>query len=71
MAGLHGEAVKLRVTAAPRGGAANTEAERALADLVGVRPRSVAVVGGQRSRDKVLHVDGVTAAEVVNRLNAS
>lgn len=38
LAGLHGNALRVRVSAPPEGGAANRELVRLLAGLLGVRP---------------------------------
>lgn len=51
-AGLHGGALKLRVRAPAEGGRANRAAERLVASLLDVPPRSVAVVSGAHGRRK-------------------
>lgn len=59
--GRHGEAVKIKVAAPPADGAANAELRRFLAGLLGVRVAEVELLAGERSRDKVVLVHGVTA----------
>ena len=66
--GLHGDALKVAVTAAPTGGKANRAIERALAKAFGVRPSAVDVVAGQTSRDKTARISGLGAAEARKRL---
>ena len=65
IAGAYGEdAIKLRVAAPPVEGRANAEAERYVAELLGVTASDVSVVGGASSRSKTLLVRGVEAALV-------
>lgn len=51
-AGLHGDRLKLRVTAPPVDGAANDACIRAVAERLGVPRSSVALVAGKTGRDK-------------------
>jgi uncharacterized protein (TIGR00251 family) len=68
--GRHGDAWKLRVTAAPERGKANTAVVRLLAERLGLSPRDVSVVSGTLTRDKVVEVRGVSADEAERRLAA-
>jgi uncharacterized protein (TIGR00251 family) len=52
----------IRVTAPPLDGRANQAIRRLLADLLGVRTADVSIVRGERSRDKLIRVDGVDEA---------
>ena len=63
-----GDALYLRLTAPPVEGAANEACAEFVAGLLGVRPAQVAVVGGHKSRDKVLLVTGLRGEEVRERL---
>ena len=56
VAGLHGEALKVRVAAPPVEGRANALLEEFIARALGVPRRSVAVVKGGSSRRKAVHV---------------
>ena len=49
-----------RLTAPPVEGAANRALCRLIARTVGVAPSRVAVVRGERSRDKVVRVEGLS-----------
>lgn len=60
--GLHGDALKVRVSAAPVDGAANEAVVRAIADAFGCTARAVRLVAGAGARRKVVEVDGVTIA---------
>ncbi|WP_018870770.1 DUF167 domain-containing protein [Thioalkalivibrio sp. ALgr3] len=56
--GWMGDALKLRVRAAPEKGRANRAVERLLAAELGLPADSVRVVSGQTGRDKTVEVDG-------------
>lgn len=62
--GLHGEALKVRLSAPPVDGAANAALIELLADVLGVPRRSVRIVAGLQSRRKVVEVVGATADRV-------
>jgi uncharacterized protein (TIGR00251 family) len=64
------EALRVRVTAAPVDGEANTAVCRLVARALGVAPSTVALVRGERSRDKVVRVAGLSLADVRARLAA-
>jgi uncharacterized protein len=69
--GPYGEsALKLRVAAPPVDGKANAEAERFLAELLGIPRSDVTVVRGASSRDKVILIHGVGQDEVQKILPA-
>ena len=54
--GRHGDALKLRLAAAPVEGKANTALRAFLADAFGVHLRDVTLLRGETSRDKVVRV---------------
>jgi uncharacterized protein YggU (UPF0235/DUF167 family) len=60
--GRRGDALVVRVTARPAGGAATRAALRAVADAFGVPRPDVTLVTGAASRDKVIEVAGPPAA---------
>ena len=60
-----------RVTAPPVDGAANDALCRLVAKAAGVPRSRVAVVRGERARQKVVRVDGVDEATVRARIGAS
>lgn len=53
-----GPAIKARVRAAPEDGAANAALEAVVAAWLGVAKRTVAIVGGHKSRTKSLAITG-------------
>jgi uncharacterized protein (TIGR00251 family) len=69
VAGEHGGALKVEVTAPPEGGAANVAVEELVASLLGVAKRAVTVVVGHGSRSKTLSVTGVDAASAAAALD--
>lgn len=68
LAGPHGDAVRVRVTAPPVGGRANEAVLRVLARVLGVDPGSLTVTAGATGRRKRVLVRGLAAAEVEARL---
>ena len=69
--GRHGEAWKLRVSAAPDRGRANEAVLRLLADRLGVPQASLTVVAGHTSRDKVVELRGLDGPETERRLEGT
>ena len=54
----------VRLTAPPVDNAANQQCIRALAEVLGIRPRQVAIVSGHKSREKRVRVEGVDARRI-------
>jgi len=69
--GRHGEAWKVRVAAAPEGGKANDAMLDLLARILVVPRRSLDLVAGRASRDKIVVLEGLTDAEAESRLAAA
>ncbi len=70
VAGVHGDALKLRVAAPPVDGRANEAARTALAAALGVAPASVVLVSGEHSRAKQFAVRGLSLTEARARVAA-
>jgi uncharacterized protein (TIGR00251 family) len=64
VAGLHGDALKVRLAAPPLEGAANDELVAFLAKRLGVPRSAVRLVRGARARRKVVVVMGVGEEDV-------
>ena len=64
------DALRVRVTAPPVEGEANAAVRSLLARTLGVAPSAVEVVRGDRSRDKLVRVVGLSLADVRARLAA-
>jgi len=62
MAGLHGDLLRIRVSAPPVDGFANEELIRFLADLLGVPGRAVEITAGHSGRQKTVRILGVDRA---------
>jgi uncharacterized protein YggU (UPF0235/DUF167 family) len=65
--GRYGDGWKVRVAAPAESGRANAEVVRLVASALGIAERDVAIVGGLRSRDKTLVIQGLSAADVDDR----
>lgn len=65
---LEGEAVKVWVTAAPTDGEANAAVCEIVAKTLGVAKSRISVIRGHTSRSKRLAVEGLTEAEVREKL---
>jgi hypothetical protein len=66
-----GDALKLALTAPPIEGRANEACIAFLAAFLKVPRSSVTIAAGQTSRNKVVRVSGLTAAEIAVRLQLS
>ena len=68
--GWHDATLRLRVTAPPVAGAANTAVTRLLAKALGVPSSSISVVRGLQGRTKIVEVRGLAQSEIQSRLAA-
>ncbi len=71
VAGLRGDAITIRLQAPPVEGAANEALARFLAKTLRVRPSDIRIVAGERSRDKLIEIEGVGQDEVEQVLKGS
>jgi uncharacterized protein (TIGR00251 family) len=69
--GRHGEGWKVRVTAAPEGGKANEAVLRLLAERLELPGKSLTLVSGPSSRDKIVELQGIDTMEAERRLARS
>jgi uncharacterized protein (TIGR00251 family) len=67
--GFAGEVLRVKVTARPVEGKANTAVVELLALALGVRSARISLVRGHRSRDKMLVVENLTEEEVQRLLS--
>jgi uncharacterized protein (TIGR00251 family) len=61
-------ALVVRLTAPPVEGAANRALTKLLAKTLGVAPSAIDIVHGDRGRDKVVRVSGITARDTRERV---
>jgi uncharacterized protein (TIGR00251 family) len=66
--GFREDVLRLAVTAPPVEGEANEAVRRLLARALRVAPSTVTVVGGERSRDKLIRIDGLRGGQLRSRL---
>ena len=69
VSGLHGDALKVRVTAPATEGAANAAVVELLAATFGVSRRAVTLVAGATSRSKIVELEGVDESLVTQVMN--
>ncbi|HEY6897421.1 MAG TPA: DUF167 domain-containing protein [Rhodocyclaceae bacterium] len=68
IAGLHGDALKIRLAAPPVDGKANEALLAFVAKQLGVAKSRVELISGQTSRAKRVAVAGVDTAEITQKL---
>lgn len=68
IAGWLGDALKVKVHAPALEGRANDELCAFIADTLALPRRAVTVAQGEKSRQKLLHIDGLSAEETRARL---
>jgi uncharacterized protein len=69
--GRHGDAWKVRVTAAPEQGRANDAVLRLLADALSLPRDALTIVSGHGGRDKIVELTGVGPALIERRLESA
>jgi len=70
VAGVRGDALLVRLAAAPVDGAANDALVAFLAEILDVARRDITLVAGHTSRDKRIAVASLTAVQLAARLDA-
>ena len=68
IAGLHGDALKVRLTAPPVEGAANESLVELLSATFGIPKKAVTIVAGTGSRSKIVELAGTTEERVRSRM---
>ena len=64
VAGIQGDALKLRITAPPVEGQANAECIRFLSDILGVRKKQVTILSGHKSKKKKVAREGIRRKDI-------
>lgn len=60
--------LRVRVQAPPVEGKANQALKGFLAEVLGIRERRIEIVAGEKSLDKIISIDDMTAAEAEKRI---
>jgi len=68
--GEYADAVKLKVAAPVVEGKANAAVLEFIAEKLGIHPRAVSLIAGEKSRDKIVAVESVDSDEARRRLLA-
>lgn len=64
VAGVQGDFLKIKLTAPPVDGRANEEATRFLAGIFGVKREQVQILGGLKSKKKIVMIKDITKKDV-------
>jgi len=67
--GIHGDALKLSLTAPPVEGRANLAVVEFFASLLRLPRSSITIAAGQTGRNKVVRITGITAAALERKLS--
>ncbi len=68
IAGVHGDAIRVKLRTPPVDGRANRALLEYLAGRLGLRPSALRLVSGESSRRKVVAIGGLSAASARQRL---
>lgn len=68
IAGIHGDAIKITITAPPVDGKANEHLCKCVAKLAGIPKSAVELISGATSRRKVVRLSGIKKAELLKLL---
>ena len=70
LVGWHGEALKLRVTAAPERGKANEAVIALLADALDLPRQAITLVQGETAQDKIVEIAALDEDEIKRRIDS-
>ncbi len=68
VAGEYGEAIRLRIAAPALEGKANEAVRAFLAEILGISGRAIELIAGEKSRDKIVAIEGLEPGEIRGRL---
>jgi uncharacterized protein len=66
--GAHGDAIKIKLRAPAVEAKANAALRRLLAERLQIPERDIVLQHGQKSRDKLVRIDGLSEKEIQTRL---
>jgi len=67
--GEHGDAIKIKLRAPAVEGKANAALRSFLAEQLNISERAIVLEGGEKSRDKVIRIDGLSDEDALRRLS--
>ena len=69
LAGLHNGALKVKVMAPPVEDAANRAVIEFFSDLLGISKSNLKILAGNKSREKILQIKGISIADFLNMIS--
>jgi hypothetical protein len=66
--GMHGDSIKIKLRAQAVGGKANAALIEFLAAQLETSKQAIALKRGHKSREKIIHIEGLSEAEIRRRL---
>ena len=69
LAGLHNGALKVKVMAPPVEDAANRAVIEFFSDLLGIPKSNLKILAGNKSREKVLQIKGISTVDFLNMIS--
>jgi len=64
LAGVQGDALKIRITAPPVEGAANKECIKFLSEVLRIKKSQIKIIAGHRSKNKKVSISGISRKEI-------
>lgn len=64
VAGVQGDALKLKITAPPVEGQANAECIRFISDILGIKKKQVRILSGHKSKKKTVAIEGIRRKDI-------
>ena len=69
--GLQGDSLKIRLTSPPVDGAANQMCVKLLAKILGISISKITITTGQKGRNKIFLIKGITESEFFKKIPQS
>jgi len=68
IAGIIGDRLKVRISAAPEAGKANKAICKLIASVLGVKTKQVSIDSGQTNPEKIVRINGVVRSDVSSKM---
>ena len=69
IAGIHDDALRIKITARPIEGLANLECVRFLSHVLGIKKHQITIVSGHKTKKKTVAIEGLSREDVTIRLS--